>query len=217
MNYAVCRYNPNHKCKKSRIEIHELKCPDRFKKQNDYILCLYNPSHKIKKELYDKHLLECENKPRITKEEEEELRRAQIEQKDMITEQEKIQRTRMKYYKDCVQEPEIPGINKETMQKNKEKRKKIINKRFKNITEYEAKQFVVAPYNNDEQENNIENSHEIENFEGDIDFEIENEDKNTIREDNYYRYNPNDEDKDIGKYSANIINPEEIYRILDDK
>ena len=212
MNYVICRYNPNHKCKPSRIDIHELKCPDRIKKQNDYKLCPYNPSHKIKKELYEKHVLECENKPKLTKEEEEELRRAQ---NDMTTEQEKIQHTRMKYYKDCVQEPEIPGINKETMKKNKEKREKIIKKKFEKITEYDANQFIMAD-NDSEQENNIENPHKIDDFEGDIDLEIEKEDTN-IKEEHYYRYNPNDEDKDIMKNSANIINPEEIYRILNDK
>ena len=213
MNYVVCRYNPNHKCKPSRIDIHELKCPDRINKQNDYKLCPYNPSHKIKKELYDKHILECENKPKITKEEEEDLKRAQ---NDMITEQEKIKYARMKYYKDSIQEPEIQGINKETMKKNKEKRMKIIKKKFEKITEYESKQIVDMVDNDSEQENNIENSHGIENFEGDIDFEIENGNKN-MKEENYYRYNPNDEDKDIHEYSANIINPEEIYTILNDK
>ena len=30
----------------------------------------------------------------------------------------------------------------------------------------------------------------------------------------FYVYDPNEEDKDISKYSANIIVPEEVYKIL---
>ena len=31
MSLVECRYNPNHRMKASRREIHEQKCPDRFK------------------------------------------------------------------------------------------------------------------------------------------------------------------------------------------
>ena len=34
------------------------------------------------------------------------------------------------------------------------------------------------------------------------------------KQNQFYVYDPNEEDKDIGKFSANIVNPEEIKRIL---
>ena len=213
---AICRYNPNHKMKPSRLLIHEQKCPDRLKKQDLYRLCPYNPNHKIEKEKYEKHILECENKPKITLEEQENVERAK-KMNDMASEQEQIKFARMKYYKDCVQEPEIPGISKDQMKKNKEKMEKKLKKKFKDVTEYEGR-FISAMADKDfEQINNEENNpHEFDNFDGDFDFEDENENKN-VNEIYFYRYNPNDEDKDINKNSANIINPEEIKKILKEK
>ena len=213
---AICRYNPNHKMKPSRLLIHEQKCPDRLKKQDLYRLCPYNPNHKIEKEKYEKHILECENKPKITLEEQENVERAK-KMNDMASEQEQIKFARMKYYKDCVQEPEIPGISKDQMKKNKEKMEKKLKKKFKDVAEYEGR-FISAMADKDfEQINNEENNpHEFDNFDGDFDFEDENENKN-VNEIYFYRYNPNDEDKDINKNSANIINPEEIKKILKEK
>ena len=213
---AICRYNPNHKMKPSRLLIHEQKCPDRLKKQDLYRLCPYNPNHKIEKEKYEKHILECENKPKITLEEQENVERAK-KMNDMASEQEQIKFARMKYYKDCVQEPEIPGISKDQMKKNKEKMEKKLKKKFKDVAEYEGR-FISAMADKDfEQINNEENNpHEFDNFGGDFDFEDENENKN-VNEIYFYRYNPNDEDKDIDKCSANIINPEEIKKILKEK
>ena len=213
---AICRYNPNHKMKPSRLLIHEQKCPDRLKKQDLYRLCPYNPNHKIEKEKYEKHILECENKPKITLEEQENVERAK-NMNDMASEQEQIKFARIKYYKDCVQEPEIPGISKDQMKKNKEKMEKKLKKKFKDVAEYEGR-FISAMADKDfEQINNEENNtHEFDNFDGDFDFEDENENKN-VNEIYFYRYNPNDEDKDIDKNSANIINPEEIKKILKEK
>ena len=213
---AICRYNSNHKMKPSRLLIHEQKCPDRLKKQDLYRLCPYNPNHKIEKEKYEKHILECENKPKITLEEQENVERAK-NMNDMASEQEQIKFARMKYYKDCVQEPEIPGISKDQMKKNKEKMEKKLKKKFKDVAEYEGR-FISAMADKDfEQINNEENNpHEFDNFDGDFDFEDENENKN-VNEIYFYRYNPNDEDKDINKNSANIINPEEIKKILKEK
>ena len=213
---AICRYNPNHKMKPSRLLIHEQKCPDRLKKQDLYRLCPYNPNHKIEKEKYEKHILECENKPKITLEEQENVERAK-KMNDIASEQEQIKFARMKYYKDCVQEPEIPGISKDQMKKNKEKMEKKLKKKFKDVAEYEGR-FISAMADKDfEQINNEENNpHEFDNFDGDFDFEDENENKN-VNEIYFYRYNPNDEDKDINKNSANIINPEEIKKILKEK
>ena len=213
MELVECRYNPNHIVKKSRIEIHEQKCPDRLKKQNEYKLCPYNPRHHIKKELFEKHKLECENRPKISIEEEKEIEKAR-DLNDMATEQEQIQYARMKYYKDCIQEPEITGISQNSMRKNKKKRDKIIKKKFEEIAELDSKNIVKYADGLDQDNNNDDNPHEIDNFEGDLDFDIEND---NINEEYFYKYNPNDEDKDINKYSANIIIPKEIEKILKDK
>ena len=215
---AICRYNPNHKMKQSRLLIHEQKCPDRLKKQDLYRLCPYNPNHKIEKEKYEKHILECENKPKITLEEQENVERSK-KMNDIASEQEQIKFARMKYYKDCVQEPEIPGISKDQMKKNKEKMEKKLKKKFKDVAEYEGR-FISAMADKDfEQINNEENNpHEFDNFDGDFDFDFEDENENkNVNEIYFYRYNPNDEDKDINKNSANIINPEEIKKILKEK
>ena len=216
MNLVACIYNPNHLVKPSRKQIHEMKCPDRFKKQNEFKLCPYNPNHNIKKELYEKHILECPNRPKISYEEQQNIERSK-KMNDIATEQEQIQMIRMKLYKDCEQEKEIPGISKENMKKNKEKREKILKKKFKEITESEGRYIAeIADKNDIEQINDNENKHEIDNFEGDLDFDLENENKGG-KEVFFYRYNPNDEDKDINEYSANIIDPNEIKRILKGK
>ena len=216
MNLVACIYNSNHLVKPSRKQIHEMKCPDRFKKQNEFKLCPYNPNHNIKKELYEKHILECPNRPKISYEEEQNIERSK-KMNDIATEQEQIQMIRMKLYKDCEQEKEIPGISKENMKKNKEKREKILKKKFKEITESEGRYIAeIADKNDIDQINDNENKHEIDNFEGDLDFDLENENKGG-KEVFFYRYNPNDEDKDINEYSANIIDPNEIKRILKGK
>ena len=216
MNLVACIYNPNHLVKPSRKQIHEMKCPDRFKKQNEFKLCPYNPNHNIKKELYEKHILECPNRPKISYEEQQNIESSK-KMNDIATEQEQIQMIRMKLYKDCEQEKEIPGISKENMKKNKEKREKILKKKFKEITESEGRYIAeIADKNDLDQINDNENKHEIDNFEGDLDFDLENENKGG-KEVFFYRYNPNDEDKDINEYSANIIDPNEIKRILKGK
>ena len=213
MEKVACIYNPNHLVKPSRKQIHEMKCPDRFKKQNEFKLCPYNPNHNIKKELYEKHILECKDRPKITYEEEENIERSK-KMNDIATEQEQIEFDRMKYYKDCIKDPEIPGISQEKMKKNKEKREKILKKKFKEITESEGR--YIAQIAENEDKNDLEQKHEIENFEGDLDFNLEDENKNG-KNVYFYRYNPNDEDKDINEYSANIIDPNEIKRILKGK
>ena len=133
---------------------------------------------------------------------------------DIATEQEQIEFDRMKYYKDCIKDPEIPGISQEKMKKNKEKREKILKKKFKEITESEGR--YIAQIAENEDKNDLEQKHEIENFEGDLDFNLEDENKNG-KNVYFYRYNPNDEDKDINEYSANVINPIEIKKILKGK
>ena len=212
MSLVECIYNPNHKMKKSQKEIHEMRCPDRFKKQNEFLLCPYNPTHKIKKELYERHLLECANKPKISKEEKENVEKAR-ELNDIITEQDEIQYTRMKYYKNAVQEPEIIGVSKSQMKKNKKKREKMIKNKFKKVNESESKSMIKMADDLDQENYGNDNPNHVNNFEEDYEFDYGNENDNA-KEEFYTEYNPNDEDKDIGKYSANIINPEDIDKIL---
>ena len=120
MSLVECRYNPNHKMKPSKREIHEQKCPDRFKCKIKYKHCPYDPLELIKEEDYQKHILNCKSRPNITAEEEEEIEKAKA-MNDIATEQEQIRYARQKYYKNCVEEPEIPGLGKKTQKKNKKK------------------------------------------------------------------------------------------------
>ena len=215
----VCRYNPNHKMKSStRREIHELKCPDRIKKEKDFKLCPYNPTHLIKIESFEEHLKVCLNKPKITEKEEEELEKSK-ELYDIRTEQEKIKYDRLKLYKDCIQEPKMVGLNDKDMKKNKIKKEKIIKQKHRPIVEKESQDFVKMADNEDYDQDNAKN--EINDFPGDEELDIEN-DKNKDENDKipkvfFYRYDPNDEDKDITKFSANIIDKKEIEAILNIK
>ena len=213
MNLAICRYNKNHKVKPSRIDIHEQKCPDRIKYQNKFKLCPYNPSHKIEKDLYEKHILECPNKPKLTYEEEEDIKRAQ-KMNDIATEQEQIRYARMKLYKGCLKNEEIPGLNQNMMKKNEKKQERILKKIFKPIIEYDCNRIKEMAEKDYGQEYNDDNSHLINDFEGDAGFELDKGEK-IENEEHFYKYNPNDEDKDINKYSANRIYPKEIKQILE--
>ena len=209
MSY-VCRFNPNHKMKSiTRREIHEQKCPDRLKKQNEYKLCPYNPYHYVRNESYEKHIKDCKDKPKISFQEEDKEKAKVLD--DIISEQEQIKYARMKYYKDCIQEPKIVGISDKNMKKNKIKKEKIIKNKFKEVNKKEGNHIASLADADFEQENN---GNEIQNFEADADFEsekIEIDNKNNVL---YYKYNPNDEYKDIGKFSANIIDANEINEIL---
>ena len=220
MNFSICRYNKNHKVKSSRIDIHEQKCPDRLKYQNKFKLCPYNPSHKIEKEYYEKHVLECPNKPKLTYEEEEDLKRAQ-KMDEIATEQEQIKYDRMRLYKDCVKPDEIIGLNKNTVKKNEKKQEKNLKKKFRPLIEYDCnhvKEMAEKEFNQEDGDGE-DTSHRIDNFEGDDGFDFENEGKQQKEEieEHFYKYNPNDEDKDINKYSANRIYPKEIKQILENE
>ena len=248
MSLVECRYNPNHRMKPSKREIHEQKCPDRLRCQKKYKHCPYDPLELIEEKDYAKHLLECKSRPKITVEEEEEIERAKT-MNDIATEREQIQYARLKYYKDCVEEPEIPGISKNTKKNNKKKVNKNIKKKFVELNQKETDHFAAMADKVDDDEFE---SHHIDNFTGDknfdIDFGSKTEEKNNIKsfessifknkdnkekdkssnkkdpnkneinfknkENLFYIYDPNEEDKDIGKFSANIVNPEEIKRIL---
>ena len=210
MSLSICRYNKNHKVKPSRIDIHEQKCPDRLKYQNKFKLCPYNPSHKIERELYEQHVSECPNKPKLTYEEEEDLKRAQ-KMDEIATEPEQIKYDRMKFYKGCVKPEEIIGLNKKMMKKSEKKQENNLKKIFKPLIEYDSnhvKEMAEKEFNQEDEE---DNSHIINDFRGDEGFDLEK----TEKEKHFYNYNPNDEDKDIHKYSANRIYPEEIKQILE--
>ena len=51
---VCCRYNPNHKVKKSRLTIHEYKCPD--KNNSKVVVCPFDPNEKINVKDYDNHV-----------------------------------------------------------------------------------------------------------------------------------------------------------------
>ena len=218
MNFSICRYNKNHKVKSSRIDIHEQKCPDRLKYQNKFKLCPYNPSHKIEKELYEKHVSECPNKPKLTFEEEEDMKRAK-KMDEVATEQEQIKYDRMRLYKDCVKPDEIIGLNKNMMKKSEKKQEKILKKIFKPMVEYDCNHLKEMDEKEFNQADGEDNSHIINNFGGDDGFDLDNETKRekTEIEEHFYKYDPNDEDEDIDKYSANRINPKEIENILENE
>jgi hypothetical protein len=240
--------------KPSRKEIHEQKCPDRFKCQTQYKQCPYDPLHKVKKEEYEDHLLKCKSRPKISIEEEREIEKAKT-LNDIATEQEQIRYARQKYYKNCVEEPEITGISKKTQKKNKKKQDRNLREKFSELNKKES-DHVAAMANKVDDDDDGNESHNLENFDGDKNFDLEFESKredkiisfekknknenkekeikkgkndnnsskknsNKINEINFqnnqkmfYVYDPNEEDKDISKYSANIIVPEEVYKIL---
>ena len=283
MSLVACRYNPNHKMKPSRREIHEQKCPDRFKCPIKYKHCPYDPLELIEEKEYENHLLVCKSRPRITVEEQQAIERAK-ELNDIATEKEQIRYAREKYYKGCVEEPDIPGMSQKSKRNNQKKQSRKIKEKFAPINKKQEDQF--AAIVDKEQDSDDDGSHNIDDFAGDQDFVLSNnkeekeeeenkkpnsesstktnekksekkndssnnkkdssnnknknynsnnkiENKNN-KEDNknnkkdedkknqnnpnkikmFYKYDPNDEDKDIDKYSANIIVPNEIYHIL---
>ena len=234
MNLVECRYNPNHKMKPGKREIHEQKCPDRFKCRKKFKYCPYDPLELIPENEYKKHLLECKSRPKITVEEEEEIERA-ITLNDVATEREQIEYARRQYYKGCVEEPEIPGLTKSKQQQKKNNKK--LKEKFSELNKKEANLIVaMAKHDNEDDNEEDDNQHEIKDFPADKLFEFEKEEKNFKKkiiddiknekikdnknEDNeskksyFYEYDPNEEDKNIGKFSANIIDPEEINAIL---
>lgn len=238
MSLVACRYNPNHRMKPSKREIHEQKCPDRLKCQIKYKHCPYDPLELIKEEDYEKHILNCKSKPKISIEEQHDIERART-LNDLATEKEQILAVRETYYKGCVEEPEIPGLPKKKQKTNKKKQKfvKGIKKAF---CEQEGRHIAaLAEKVNDNEENEEpqnQDSHQLD-FPGDQEFSFEEEDKNEkpkkiddcniigndkntfgnynskSKKENYY-YDPNDEDSDITKDSANVIIPEVVCKIL---
>ena len=241
MSLVACRYNPNHRMKPSKREIHEQKCPDRLKCQIKYKQCPYDPLELIKEEEYEKHILNCKSRPKISIEEQQDIERART-LNDLATEKEQILAVRETYYKGCVEEPEIPGLPKKKQKTNKKKQKfvKGIQKAF--CEQEERHIAALAEMANDKEENEEtqnQNSHQFD-FPGDEEYSFDEEEekeikrkpnkkeespkkennKNTFgnynnksKKENYY-YDPNDEDNDITKDSANVIIPKVVYKIL---
>ena len=264
MSLVECRFNPNHKMKLSKREIHEQKCPDRFNCKKKLKYCPYNPLELIEEKDYEAHLLKCKNRPNITLEQEEQIERAK-KLNDIATEQEKIQYARLKYYKDCVEEPEVLGLG--NIKQQKKKKRKKLREKFAELNKQDADRLAaIAGHENENDDDN--EKHEIEDFPADQNFDLGNEeeeeeknrknfeknkkeekkedknskkekkedknsdkekkedkntkqekkdDKNTNKQKYFSKYNPNEEDKNITKYSANILIPEHIYMILREK
>jgi len=237
MSLVQCRYNPNHRMKPSKREIHEQKCPDKYKCKTKYKYCPYNPLELIKEEDYEDHIKECKSKPRISEEDKKNMDKA-IKLNDINKEKKEISIARRSYYKKYDKEEEIPELNS-NLQRNKEKINKNKNEMSEGRRENEANEIVDMIKTENEYE-----SHEIKNFEVDNNFDLDDNkeiqikktrDKkikdeqrkgrekiisnkndliNTKKENYFCKYDPNDEDKDINKYSINIIIPDTIRAIL---
>ena len=170
MNLVECRYNPNHKMKPGKREIHEQKCPDRFKCRKKFKYCPYDPLELIPENEYEKHLLECKSRPKITVEEEEEIERAKT-LNNIATEREQIEYARRQYYKGCVEEPEIPGLTKSKQQQKKNNKK--LKEKFSELNKKEANLIVaMAKHDNEDDNEEDDNQHEIKDFPADILFEL---------------------------------------------
>ena len=237
MSLVSCRYNPNHRMKPSKREIHEMKCPDRFKFQKKLKHCPYDPVELINEEEYEEHLLICKSRPKISIEEQRDIERART-LNDLATEKEQILAARETYYKGCVEEPEIPGLPKKKQKANKKKQKFV--KEIKKVVCKQEGEHISALANlvdnkEDNEDLQFQNSHQFD-FPGDQDYSFDEEegkeennkgqDNKTennktsfgnysikTKKENYY-YDPNDEDNDITKDSANLINPDLVYEIL---
>ena len=60
---VTCRYNKAHKVKRTRLFIHEAKCPDA--KLSNLQTCPYNAQHKVSFENMEAHKKKCPDKPQI--------------------------------------------------------------------------------------------------------------------------------------------------------
>ena len=232
---VACRFNPNHRMKPSKREIHEQKCPDRFRK--NLVYCPYDPLELIDEKELESHKKICKNRPRITEKEEKEIENAK-KLNDIATEKEQIKYARQKYYKGCVEEPQIEGLGNRKQQKKKANKK--LKEKFSELNKQEANAIAKAADKVDSDNSSDNGNHNIGNFPEDEHFDLENEkdNENNKKKDektnkieesknkndfinnkqnkgsSFYKYDPNDEDKDIGKNSANIIVPSTIYAIL---
>ena len=224
MSLVSCRYNPKHRMKFNKREIHEQNCPDRLKCKTKYKMCPYDPLELIKEEDYESHLLICKHRPKISVEEQEEIEKERI-MDQVATVEDQIKMARLTYYKDCVEEPEIVGIKKKQKEKNKKKQNKILGKQFSEVRKMEENHIVamsnaIDDDNDGDVDGDGDDTHQIGNLPGEQFFdEIKNEgdeDENKIKNISkfFYKYNPNDEDKDLDNYPVHIVIPEDIYEIL---
>ena len=239
MSLVQCRYNPNHRMKPSKREIHEQKCPDRYKCKIKYKYCPYDPLELIKEEDYEEHIKICKSKPRISEEDKKNMDKA-IKKNDINKEKKEISIARRSYYKTYSKKDENQDIDSD-LQKNNSKNNKYENEKRGGKREKETNEIVDMI--KIENENEYE-SHEIKDFEADNNFDLDDNkedqiqkkgnkkaknkpnkrkeeiisnknDLNQIKKENYFcKYDPNDEDKEISKYSTNIIIPEKIKEIL---
>ena len=237
MSLVQCRYNPNHRMKPSKREIHEQKCPDKYKCKIKYKYCPYDPLELIKEEDYEKHIKICKSRPRISEEDKKNMDKA-IKLNDINKEKKEISIARRSYYKTYDEKEEIPELDSNS-KRNKEKNNKYGQEMSGGKKEKEANEIIDMIKIENEYE-----PHEIKNFEVDNNFDLDDNKENQIqkardkkskdeqrkrkeninsknndlinkKKENYFcKYDPNDEDKEINKYSVNIIIPETIRAIL---
>jgi hypothetical protein len=230
--------------KPSKREIHEQKCPDRLKCQIKYKHCPYDPLELIKEEEYESHILNCKSRPKISIEEQHDIERARTlndlaTEKEQIL---AVRETYYKGCVEEPEIPGLPKKKQKT-NKKKQKFVKGIQKAFcdqegRHIAA--LAEMVNDKEENEEPQN--QNSHQFD-FPGDQEYsfneeegkegeeEIEKPNKkedvnkiennknafgnfNKISKKEKYYYDPNDEDNDITKDSANVIIPEIVYKIL---
>ena len=142
-------------------------------KQMNKVKCKYNKKHIVNKEDYEKHLFECPDR----NEDVEELVNNEIMDTldEVATEKEQIAYSRKKYYNNCVEEPEIVGLGKKK-QKNKKKKNKYFKEKFAKVKEKE-KNLNDAIYKAERKDNDNDNNHEIQDFQGDDDFNLDDDDE----------------------------------------
>ena len=174
MSLVQCRYNPNHRMKPSKREIHEQKCPDKYKCKIKYKYCPYDPLELIKEEDYEKHIKICKSRPRISEEDKKNMDKA-IKLNDINKEKKEISIARRSYYKNYDEGEEIPKLDSNS-QRNKDKNNKYEKEMSGGKKEKEANEIVDMIKIENEYE-----SHEIKNFEVDNNFDLDDNKENQIQ------------------------------------
>ena len=173
------------------------------------VVCRYNKNHKVKPNRLAIHEAKCPDKAtsKIKLMQCPYNPNHQIEEKDF--EEHKI---------NC---PYKPNISENERKEMEEAVKQInINEERKKINEA-RKDFYKECVNEDKSKNKIDDVEDYQSFAKNINLsnnQNNNSNKNSIKFSRRYveqkQYDPNDEDKDIGGFSANIMNPDEISYIL---
>ncbi len=126
---VCCRYNKNHKVKRSRLVIHEYKCPDKDKNPN-IIVSPFDPNEKIHIKNYEKHCKKYEQK---IDDELKEKMKEYIKDKNNEDNYQKLQEIRVKELNGNYNEEKnnIIGMDKKKKKKPKKSNYEILNDEIK--------------------------------------------------------------------------------------